>query len=81
MVSLKDLAVLVAGFIIGAVLLVIGAIAGAVSFAITPFLIAGMAHLLGYLSLGTLEAIILWFAIPGAIIGALKVVVFGLLTQ
>lgn len=74
MVSLTEIIKLVVVLLAIGIALVLGAITAAASIALTPFLIAGMAHLLGYISMGTVEAVVLWFAIPGAIIGMLKVV-------
>jgi len=54
-----------------AVAFAVGAISGALSVATTAFVIAAGAHLVGFVTLGTAQAIALWFGAGGALLGGI----------
>lgn len=58
------------GAIIGVlVVLALGAIAGILSAATTALIVAGGAYFIGFVSMGTAQAIAVWFVAGGAILG------------
>ena len=58
-----------AGLATLAVVFAIGAIAGAIGTATTALIVAGGAYLIGFISMGTAQAIALWMVAGGALLG------------
>jgi hypothetical protein len=67
----KGVLQLTATFVFGLLLAALFFAAGAISAATTPFILLGIIHLLGYISLGLLEAVVLFFVAVGGVLGLL----------
>lgn len=60
---------LVAGLAALAFTFAIGAISGGLGMATTALIVAGGAHLIGFLTAGTAQAVALWMVTGGALVG------------
>ena len=67
---------------LGAILLVafVGAVAGALGMAVTTLIVSGGAYFIGFVTMGTAQAIALWMVAGGAFLGAIGGTAFALFT-
>ena len=56
----------------------IGAVGGAISTGVTAVVVAGGLHLLGFVTMGTAQAVFIWFIAGGAVLGAVGWVLWSL---
>lgn len=49
----------------------LGAIAGALGMATTALIVAGGAHLIGFITMGTAQALAIWMVAGGALLGGI----------
>jgi len=58
----------------------VGAVAGALGMATTALIVAGGSYLIGFLTMGTAQAVALWMVAGGAFLGAIGGALFALFT-
>lgn len=68
----------VAGFVVLLLVAALGAILGGIAMAVTALIIAGGLQFLGFITMGTAQAIAIWIVGIGAVIGALKAAILTL---
>lgn len=63
-----------------AVTFLIGAVAGALGMATTALIVAGGSHLIGFISVGTAQAVAIWMVGGGALLGGVGWSLMALVT-
>ena len=58
----------------------VGAVAGALGMAVTALIVSGGAYFIGFVTMGTAQAIAIWMVAGGALLGAVGGAAFALFT-
>lgn len=69
---------LVAGLAVLLVVAALGAIIGGIAMAVTALIIAGGLQFLGFITMGTAQAVAIWIVGISAVIGAIKAAIITL---